>query len=168
MDTTVFDGGALMHHVFWPKLKKDKPPPLVRDIVKLYADKVMKESSTSEDIVVFDGYDSSAKDHCICRLLRSPTRSLQIDLDWNTPVTTQNQLPTTTLGQDTAFLQSDQLWPIKYQLSMSPHIIGPVLLFLVTQGTYGDIMVRELVCRLHVLGLALYVQCARFNSLITF
>ena len=39
----------------------------------------MKESSTSEDIVVFDGYDSSAKDHCC----------LQIDLYWNTPVTTQ-------------------------------------------------------------------------------
>ena len=47
----------------------------------------MKESSTSEDIVVFDGYDRSAKDHF--RLLRSPIRGLQIDLDWNTPVTTQ-------------------------------------------------------------------------------
>ena len=47
----------------------------------------MKESSTSEDIVVFDGYDSSAKDHC--RLLRSPIRGLQINLDWNTPVTNQ-------------------------------------------------------------------------------
>ena len=59
----------------------------IRDIVKLYIDKVMKESSTSEDIVVFDSYDSSAKDHC--RLLRSPIRDLQNDLDWNTPVTTQ-------------------------------------------------------------------------------
>ena len=60
----------------------------IRDIVKLYVDKVMKESSTSEDIVVLDGYDSSAKDHC--RLLRSPIRGLQIDLNWNkTPVTTQ-------------------------------------------------------------------------------
>ena len=58
-----------------------------RDIVKLYVNKVMKESSTSEDIVVFDGCDSSAKDHC--RLLRSPIRGLQVDLDWNTPVTTQ-------------------------------------------------------------------------------
>ena len=47
----------------------------------------MKERSTSEDIVVFDGYDSSAKDHC--RLLKSPIRGLQIDLDWNTPVTNQ-------------------------------------------------------------------------------
>ena len=36
---------------------------------------------------MFDGYDSSARDHC--RLLRSPIRGLQIDLDWNTPVTTQ-------------------------------------------------------------------------------
>ena len=52
----------------------------------MYVDKVMKEISTSEDIVVFDGYDSSAKDHC--RLLRSPIRGLQIELDWNTPVTT--------------------------------------------------------------------------------
>ena len=50
----------------------------------------MKESSTSEDIVMFDGYDSSAKDHC--RLLRSPIRGLQIDLDWNTPVTTQQPI----------------------------------------------------------------------------
>ena len=73
--------------ILWPKPKKDKPPPLVRDIVKLYADKVMKESSTSEDIVVLNGYDSSAKDHCC--LLRSQIRGLQIDLDWNTPVTTQ-------------------------------------------------------------------------------
>ena len=47
----------------------------------------MKEISTSEDIVAFDGYDSSAKDDC--RFLRSPIRGLQIDLDWNTPVTTQ-------------------------------------------------------------------------------
>ena len=76
-------------HVLWPK--KDKPPPLVGDIMKLYVDKVMKESSTSEDIVVFDGYDSSAKDHC--RLLRSPIRGLQIDLDWKTPVTTQQPVP---------------------------------------------------------------------------
>ena len=48
---------------------------------------MLKESSTSEDNAVFDGCDSSAKDHC--RLLRSPIRGLQIDLDWNTPVTTQ-------------------------------------------------------------------------------
>ena len=40
-------------HVLWPKPKKDKPPPLVRDIVKLYVDKVMKESSTSEDIQTY-------------------------------------------------------------------------------------------------------------------
>ena len=59
----------------------------IRDIVKLYVDKVMKESSISENIVVLDGCDSSAKDHC--RLLRSPIRGLQIDLDWNTPVTIQ-------------------------------------------------------------------------------
>ena len=45
---------------------------------------------------------------------------------------------------------------------MSPHIIGPGL-FLVTQGTYGDIMVKELVCRLRVLGSAIYVHCAQFN-----
>ena len=40
---------------------------------------------------------------------------------------------------------------------MSPHIIGPGL-FLVTQGTYGDIMVKELVCRHRVLGSAIYVH----------
>ena len=43
------------------------------------------------------------------------------------------------------------------QLRMSPHIIGSGL-FLVTQGTYGDIMVKELVCRLRVLGSAIYVH----------
>ena len=48
-------------------------------------------------------------------------------------------------------------WPIKYQLSMSPHIIGSGI-FLVTQGTYGDIMVKELVCRLRVLGSVIYVH----------
>ena len=38
MNTTVMDGGALMHHVVWGKRKrkKDKPKPLVRDIMKLY------------------------------------------------------------------------------------------------------------------------------------
>ena len=40
---------------------------------------------------------------------------------------------------------------------MSPHIIGSGL-FLVSQGTYGDIMVKELVCRLRVLGSAIYVH----------
>ena len=43
--------------------------------------------------------------------------------------------------------------PIKHV----PHIIGPGL-FLVTQGTYGNIMVKELVCRLRVLGSAIYVH----------
>ena len=50
----------------------------------------MKEISTLEDIVVFDDYDRSAKDHC--RLLRSPIRGLQIDLDWNIPVRTQQPI----------------------------------------------------------------------------
>ena len=41
---------------------------------------------------------------------------------------------------------------------MSPHIIGPGLLVFVTQGTYDDIMVKELVCRIRVLGSAKYVH----------
>ena len=91
-------------HVLWLKPKKDKPPPLVRDIVKLHVDKVMKESSTLEDIVVFYGYDSSSKDHC--RLLRSPIRGLQNDLDWNTPVTTQQPVFLSNTDNKSAFIGS--------------------------------------------------------------
>ena len=45
MNTTVMDGGVLMHHVVWGKRKrkKDEPKPLVRDIVKLYVDKAKQE-----------------------------------------------------------------------------------------------------------------------------
>ena len=41
---------------------------------------------------------------------------------------------------------------------MTPHIIGPELLVFVTQGTYDDIMVKELVCRLRVLGSSIILQ----------
>ena len=68
MNTTVMDGGALMHHVVWGKRKRkeDEPKPLVRDIVKLYVDKAKRESLTSSTIIVFDGYQKrSPKDHCL-------------------------------------------------------------------------------------------------------
>ena len=93
MDTTVLDGGALMHHVVWGKRKwkKDEPKPLVQDIVKLYVDKAKRESSTSSTIIVFDGYQrGSPKDHC--RKIRSPTRGLEVDLDMGTPITSQQSV----------------------------------------------------------------------------
>ena len=84
MDTTVMDGGALMHHVVWGKRKrkKDEPKPLVRNIVKLYVDKAKRESSTFSNIIVIDGYQrGSPKDHC--RKIRIPIRGLEVDLDGN-------------------------------------------------------------------------------------
>ena len=93
MDTTVMDGGALMHHVVWGKRKrkKDEPKPLVRDIVKLYVDKAKRESSTSSTIIVFDGYQrGSPKDHC--RKIGSPIRGLEVDLDMGTPITSQQSV----------------------------------------------------------------------------
>ena len=84
MNTTVMDGGAVMHHVVWGKRerKKDEPKPLVRDIMKLYVDKAKRESSTSSTIIEFDGYQRwSPKDHC--RKIRSPIRGLEFDLHGN-------------------------------------------------------------------------------------
>ena len=93
MDTTVMDGGALMHHVVWGKRKrkKDEAKPLVRDIVKLCVNKAKRESSTSSTIIVFDGYQrGSPKDHC--RKIRSPIRGLEVDLDIGKPITIQQSV----------------------------------------------------------------------------
>ena len=48
---------------------------------------------------------------------------------------------------------------------MSPHTIGPGLLVFVTQETYGEIMVKELVCRLRVLGSSTILQA--FKQLVS-